>query len=216
MHVIVSGYENLISGTGFPEWANLRAFAITGSEKQKDVEIHYHHYEEVWFWWKGKGAGWIEGAEYTMLPGVLSYAPPNRLHAIGQMGPRKNTLIVPKLPEGEKWGHLHLEETGETLTPDRNTILLMPEQTTPDTDYEFPEGTFMRSCWGGAFSGGESVLDRTAESWSALLVREGTFTGEVDGESIRLNPQQCLFLSEGSAVRLKAEGPADCAFVQGW
>ncbi len=216
MYKVISGYDNLLNSNEFPEWADLSAFVITSPKEPRDVEIHYHGYEEIWFWWGGKGGGWIEGAEYTLMPGVLSYAPPHRLHAIKQQGFRKNTLIVPRVPEGQKWGHLHLEETGETLKPERNTILLNPEQTLPGSAYEFPEGSFLKKCTGGVYQDGDAVVDGTCPAWTAVLVREGTLAVKTEGDSFELNPEQCICISKGTEAEVRASGTADAAVVRGW
>ena len=215
MYKVLRGPEQLLNSDQFPEWCDLCTFFIT-KRPNIVVEVHYHNFEEIWLWFTGYASAWSEGIEFNLTPGVLLYAPPHRQHAFKKPEDGWNTLLVPRLRNGQTWGHRHLDETGETLVPQRNSILLTPAETGLDSTYTFPDGTCFRRVVAGELEPGRSVLSETTEAWIAVMPRLGSLSGSIDGDRVDVETEECLVVSAGTVVDIHAVGAADVVLVHGW
>ncbi len=212
-YAILSGREELLNAGHFPDWVNLSALITLGGER--DVERHYHHYEEVWLWQEGAARAWSEGIEISMRPGMLSYTPADRQHSFDTEGYHSLTLIVPRIPEGERWGHLHLDKTADVLQPTDNSILLMPEQTGLDSDYCFPVHSFAKQMLCGACEAGTKISICQERSWEALLINSGAVNVTIDAVETQLHADQCICIAAGNSVEIVVKEKANIVRVLG-
>ncbi len=199
----------------YPEWCDLSWFhncrSISG-----DVERHYHDAPEIWLWHEGDAEAVVDGEPASLCPGVVVYTPAGCLHSYQQHGRHSNTGIVPQLLPSMRRGHLPPDETGEQPSPEASAFCLGPEENDWRPPAVFPAEAFLRSAYSGQYQSGDTVLRTTTEGWVAILAREGSLGGTVDGGAIEISEPQLLILGPLSVIQLRARTACEVAFAVGW
>ena len=80
----------------------------------------------------------------------------------------------------------------------------------------FPAEAFLRSACRGQYQPGDTVLRTTTEGWVAILAREGSLEGTVDGSAVEVAEPELLIVSGLSVTHLRATTACEVAFAVGW
>lgn len=213
MHIIL-GYEDQNQAEAYPEWCDLSWFHNC-KDITVDVELHYHDAPEVWLWHEGAADGIVGGREVALTPGVMVYTPPGCLHSYQARGRHSNTGIVPRMREGQRGGHLHVDETGEDPVPEMPAFHFAPEDSLPSDPTVFPSGAFLKSAYCATYAADDRVLRTMTTGWTALLVREGSLAATVDDSEVELGESELLIVDRSSSVDVKAVTASEVAFAFG-
>jgi mannose-6-phosphate isomerase-like protein (cupin superfamily) len=199
----------------YPEWCDLGWFRnyrhLTGA-----VETHYHDLPEIYLWHEGNGDARIDGQPVTMRSGVMVYTAAGAQHSITPAGVHSNTGIMPKAFLGCRHGHLHTQETGESPKPKAPSFRLTPEENPFATPRDLPRHCFTRRVACGRFADAQTILQRTSESWLALLVREGRINVRADGHVVDVPESHLFIASQGVDLRVSSVGNSEVALAEGW
>ena len=101
----------------YPAWCSTSWFHDF-RDITSDVESHYHDAAEIWLWHEGGADGVVDGEKVSLVPGVMVYTPAKCLHDYRAHGRHSNTGIGPRPESWMRSGHLHVEKTGENLSPE--------------------------------------------------------------------------------------------------
>lgn len=214
MHVIL-GDEEQNQAEAYPEWCDLSWFHNC-KDITVDVELHYHDAPEIWLWHEGAADGIVDGQEIALTPGVMVYTPPGCLHSYHARGRHSNTGIVPRMREGQRGGHLHVDETGENPVPEMPAFHVAPEDSHAQHPAAFPPGAFLQSAYRATYEADDRVLRAVTTGWTAILVREGSLAATVDGSEVELGESELLIVDRSCSVDVRAAAASEVAFAFGW
>ena len=113
-------------------------------------------------------------------------------------------------------GHLHVEETGEELSPESAAFHLPPEESNPRCPAVFPPSAFLKTAYRGQYEAGANVLNTVTTSWTAILVREGCLAATVDATAVVVNEPELLIVDQSCCLAVRAEASCELAFAVGW
>ena len=199
----------------YPKWCNLSWFHDCRGI-QGNVEPHYHDAAEIWLWHEGSADALVDAHPISMYPGLMVYTPAGCLHSYQADGQHSNTGIVPRLAPSMRHGHLHVEQTRESPSPEIPAFHFLPEENHPEAPAVFPPAAFLKSAYRGQYEAGASVLQVTLPSWAAVLVREGRLAVTIDGNALEVNEYELLILDCDSVVEIRAKTACELAFAIGW
>jgi mannose-6-phosphate isomerase-like protein (cupin superfamily) len=214
MYVVLAP-EALDRPEAYPEWCSLGWFRnyrhLTG-----DVETHYHDLPEVYLWHEGTAAAVIAGQAVAMRPGLVAYTAAGDHHSYAVAGRHSNTGLAPKAFPGCRSGHLHTQTTGESPRPSVPSFWVAPEENPFAAPRELPRHCFARHIASARFTTAQTVLQRAATSWLALLVREGEIRVQADGQTLEVPENHLLVAAPGTRLCVVALSAAEVALAEGW
>lgn len=215
MHIILSN-EQQTKPEMFPEWCNLACFHHY-RDIEKDVAPHFHDIaDEVWVWEAGRARGTLDGQSVELRPGVVVYTPTLCVHGYVRESKHSNTGIQPRWkPGAENNNHRKVADVGPPPPSAMRAFWFRPEDNTLETPSVFPEDAFLQSAFCASFESNAVVYEGCKDRWWALLVRQGTVSGIVEGNAVELGPNDLLVVSADTTVSLEAIEAVEVVFATG-
>ncbi len=100
-------------------------------------------------------------------------------------------------------GHIHLEETCESLNPEMQSFWIVSEDNLTTKKADFPEGAFLRNVYCEQLVSGSIIKKEKCKAWMAVLIREGEIQGFIENFFISYatpNHIRCFFINKLCAI----------------